>query len=262
MADFSPQARARSSWRCWTCSASRPACRCGELLGAKREAGAVQRDARGGRARRGGGERARWAERASRPSSSRRGWRATSSRCGGARGVRPEARIRVDANGCGRVDEAVERLERWAPLELAEQPVATLERDARAAGAHRRARWRPTRASSPPEDARGGGGVCDAATVKLAKVGGPRTAMAIARSCPSTSPARWTARSASRPRHTWRRRSTDAAWRTASRRRCCSPTRSPRGSAPCGTGSCTSRRPGLGVEIDEDALARCRIDLG
>ena len=54
-----------------------------------------------------------------------------------------------------------------------------------------------------------------------------------------------------------------ATWRTGSRPRCCSRTRSPRASAPwrAGTSTCTGG-PGLGVEIDEDALARHRIDLG
>ena len=41
--------------------------------------------------------------------------------------VGPQARIRVDANGSWPVDTAVERLREMAPLELAEQPVATLE---------------------------------------------------------------------------------------------------------------------------------------
>ena len=38
-----------------------------------------------------------------------------------------DARIRVDANATWSVDEAVARLDAMAPLELAEQPVATLE---------------------------------------------------------------------------------------------------------------------------------------
>ena len=44
----------------------------------------------------------------------------------------PDAQIRVDANGAWTVDEAAARLAAMGPLELAEQPVATVARDARA----------------------------------------------------------------------------------------------------------------------------------
>ena len=61
--------------------------------------------------------------------------------------VGPRAQIRVDANGSWPVDTAVERLREMAPLELAEQPVATLEemaalraRTERAAGSRRERR--------------------------------------------------------------------------------------------------------------------------
>ena len=92
---------------------------------------------------------------------------------------------------------------RWAPLELAEQPVATLEEMARAA----RQTEVPLAADesvATPDDARGPrGSACDCATVKLAKVGGPRRRAGDRRaSCPCTCRARWTARSGSRPRRT------------------------------------------------------------
>jgi L-Ala-D/L-Glu epimerase len=81
------------------------------------------------------------------------------------------ARIRVDANGAWSVDEAAHRLEAMEPLELAEQPVGTL-----AEMGELRARTRVRLAADESvvsvADARDAAPVCDAATVKLAKVGG------------------------------------------------------------------------------------------
>ena len=97
--------------------------------------------------------------------------------------VGPQARIRVDANGSWPVDTAVERLREMAPLELAEQPVATLEEMA-ALRARTDVLLSADESVVTPEDAEAAARVCDAATVKLAKVGGPRAAMRIAERIP------------------------------------------------------------------------------
>lgn len=94
-----------------------------------------------------------------------------------------DAKLRVDANGAWTVDEAAARLAEMGPLELAEQPVPT------AAELHElRARTEvPLSADESvvtPEDARRLAKVCRYATVKLAKVGGPGPAAAIARELP------------------------------------------------------------------------------
>jgi muconate cycloisomerase len=95
----------------------------------------------------------------------------------------PGALIRVDANGSWTVDEAAERLRQMAPLELAEQPVATL-----AEMALLRERTDVLIAADESvvtiDDAEAAARVCDAATVKLAKVGGPRAALQIAARIP------------------------------------------------------------------------------
>jgi L-alanine-DL-glutamate epimerase-like enolase superfamily enzyme len=95
----------------------------------------------------------------------------------------PQARIRVDANGAWTPEQAVARLHELEPLEieLAEQPAATLEGMAAVR----------SRVSVPvvadesvadAEDARAAAsvGACDAATVKLAKVGGIAAARELA----------------------------------------------------------------------------------
>ena len=55
--------------------------------------------------------------------------------------------IRVDANGVWSVDEAAERLRQMAPLELAEQPVATPRGDGASCAPAPTCRSPPTRAS-------------------------------------------------------------------------------------------------------------------
>ena len=90
--------------------------------------------------------------------------------------LEPGALIRIDANGAWTVDEAVERLREMAPVELVEQPVATLEEMSKL-----RERTGVLLAADEsvvtPEDAEAAAGVCDAATVKHAKEGGPRMAL-------------------------------------------------------------------------------------
>ena len=182
---------------------------------------------------------------------------------GGARGGRAGARGSAwTPTAPGRVEEAIAT------------PAASWSRSARAgraAGRRPSRRWPrcaahvdvPLAADESVvtvEDARGGRRrCCDAATVKLAKVGGVSRAADRDASCPSTCRARSTGRSASRRRRTSLRRSRGRASPTAWPHRCCSPTRSPRGSAPSGTGTSLTGAPGLGVEIDELALAEAGI---
>jgi O-succinylbenzoate synthase len=97
--------------------------------------------------------------------------------------VGPDAQLRVDANGSWSVDMAAERLRQMSPLELAEQPVATLEEMA-ALRARTDVLLAADESVVTPDDADQAARVCDAATVKLAKVGGPRAAMLIAQRIP------------------------------------------------------------------------------
>jgi L-alanine-DL-glutamate epimerase-like enolase superfamily enzyme len=94
-----------------------------------------------------------------------------------------DAVLRVDANGVWDVEEAASKLDRMAPLELAEQPVATLEEMAEL-----RLRTSVALAAdesvSTADDARRAVSSCDAATVKLAKVGGVRASLDTARWLP------------------------------------------------------------------------------
>ena len=105
-------------------------------------------------------------------------------------------------------------------------------------------------------------GACDARDGQARQGRRPRRgARDRRRRCPSTSPARSTARSGSPPRPTSRRRCGRAAAtpgsRTASPPSASSPRRSPPSSASCATATCSTSPsgPGLGVEIDEEALA-------
>jgi L-alanine-DL-glutamate epimerase-like enolase superfamily enzyme len=97
------------------------------------------------------------------------------------------ARIRVDANGTWSADEARRRLEAMAAseLELAEQPVATLEEMVEL----RSAVSVPLAADESVNDAFEARraarlGACDSATVKLSKVGGVDAALAVAEELP------------------------------------------------------------------------------
>ena len=93
------------------------------------------------------------------------------------------ASLRVDANGVWDVAEAVGKLKRMAPLELAEQPVATLEEMA-ALRLRTGVSLAADESVATSEDARRAVPACDAATVKLAKVGGVRASLEIARWLP------------------------------------------------------------------------------
>ncbi len=125
-----------------------------------------------------------WAERGFRTFKLKVGMDGDVEQVSAARQALPnDAKLRVDANGAWSVEDATERLAAMGRLELAEQPVAT-------AAELRELRTRtevPLAADESvvtPEDARGLADVCRYATVKLAKVGGPAPAVAIARELP------------------------------------------------------------------------------
>jgi L-Ala-D/L-Glu epimerase / N-acetyl-D-glutamate racemase len=94
-----------------------------------------------------------------------------------------DARIRVDANGAWTVAEAAERLGAMGPLELAEQPVGTLD-ELRALSELIDVPLAADESVVDHEDARSAASACRYATVKLAKVGGPTATLAIARELP------------------------------------------------------------------------------
>jgi L-Ala-D/L-Glu epimerase len=178
-----------------------------------------------------------------------------------------EIAIRVDANGAWSVDEAADRLEALARhrIELAEQPVGTFEQmvDLRS---RVEVRVAADESLVSPFDARRAKelGACDIAAVKVAKVGGLGTALEIAETMPSylssslEGPVGITA--AAHAVQALRSRGGDAgvAHGLATERLF---------SAEVGHGATAVRdelhlddRPGLGVEIDEDALAARRLD--
>jgi L-alanine-DL-glutamate epimerase-like enolase superfamily enzyme len=100
-----------------------------------------------------------------------------------------EARLRVDSNGSWNVEDALARLSAMVPLELAEEPVAGLEAMARLRSEDSLSpglRLVADESVASIEDAERAEdlGACDLATVKLAKVGGPIAALAIARELP------------------------------------------------------------------------------
>jgi o-succinylbenzoate synthase len=94
-----------------------------------------------------------------------------------------EAHIRVDANGCWSVEAASERLAAMGSVEVAEQPVATITEMA----ALKQRTDVPLAADEIVTDvagAKAARGACDAATVKLAKVGSIAESRAIAETLP------------------------------------------------------------------------------
>jgi o-succinylbenzoate synthase len=99
------------------------------------------------------------------------------------RAVPADARLRVDANGAWDVPRAARKLAAMEPLELAEQPVATNSE----LGDLNRLTAVPLAADESVvtvEDAQAAAGACRYATVKLAKVGGPTAALAISKELP------------------------------------------------------------------------------
>jgi L-Ala-D/L-Glu epimerase / N-acetyl-D-glutamate racemase len=178
-----------------------------------------------------------------------------------------EIAIRVDANGAWGVHDAADRLDALAhhEIELAEQPVGTFEQ---MVDLRRRVKVKMAADESlvSPYDARRARelGACDLAAVKVAKVGGLGAALEIAGTIPSylssslEGPVGIAA--AAHAVQALRAEGDDAgvAHGLATERLF---------SASVGRGATAERdelrldeRPGLGVEIDEDALAARRLD--
>jgi O-succinylbenzoate synthase len=175
--------------------------------------------------------------------------------------------IRIDANGAWSVDDAADRLEALArhQIELAEQPVGTFEQ---MVDLRRRVEVRVAADESlvSPFDARRARdlGACDVAAVKVAKVGGLGSALEIAETMPSylssslEGPVGITA--AAHAVQALRARGGDAGVAHGlATERLFSATVG-RGAAAEGDELRLDERPGLGVEIDEDALAARRLD--
>jgi L-alanine-DL-glutamate epimerase-like enolase superfamily enzyme len=128
---------------------------------------------------------AAWAERGFRTFKLKVGLEGDVEQVSAARAALPAgAKLRVDANGAWNVEEAAARLAAMGPLELAEQPVASAE-ELRELRARTAVPLAADESVATPEDARGLAGICRYATVKLAKVGGPGAAAAIARELPA-----------------------------------------------------------------------------
>jgi L-alanine-DL-glutamate epimerase-like enolase superfamily enzyme len=130
------------------------------------------------------GQARAWAERGFRTLKLKVGMEGDVAQVAAARAAAPAgAKLRVDANGVWDVRLAEEKLAAMQPLELAEQPVPTI------AELHdlRLLTQVPLAADESVgtvEDARAAAGTCDYATVKLAKVGGPELALRIASELP------------------------------------------------------------------------------
>jgi L-alanine-DL-glutamate epimerase-like enolase superfamily enzyme len=178
----------------------------------------------------------------------------------------PEARIRLDANGIWTVEEAAERLRMMGrqTIELAEEPVAGLR-----AMAQLRRRTRVPLAADESivtqRDAREAAelGACSVASVKLAKVGGIAAALEIAAEIPAylssalEGPVGIAAACHAVQALPARTDALDLAHGLATERLF---------SETVGSGPEADRdelripeRPGLGVEVDEDALASRRL---
>jgi L-alanine-DL-glutamate epimerase-like enolase superfamily enzyme len=179
----------------------------------------------------------------------------------------PEVAIRVDANGAWSVDDAAERLPALAShqIELAEQPVGTFEQMVEL---RRRVDVRIAADESlvSPFDARRARQLqaCEVAAVKVAKVGGLGAALEIAEVMPSylssalEGPVGIAAAAHAVQALRYRGGDAGVAHGLATERMF---------SATVGSGVVAEDdkllvddRPGLGVEIDEDALAARRLD--
>jgi L-Ala-D/L-Glu epimerase len=178
-----------------------------------------------------------------------------------------EVAIRVDANGAWSVGDAADRLEALArhQIELAEQPVGTFEQ---MVDLRRRVDVRVAADESlvSPFDARRARelGACDVAAVKIAKVGGLGAALEIAETMPSylssslEGPVGITA--AAHAVQALRARGGDAGVAHGlATERLFSATVG-RGATAQGDELHLDEGPGLGVAVDEDALAARRLD--
>jgi L-alanine-DL-glutamate epimerase-like enolase superfamily enzyme len=125
-----------------------------------------------------------WAERGFTTFKLKVGMDGDSEQVAAARRALPsDSKLRVDANGAWDVHAAAASLAAMEPLELAEQPVASVRelRDLKPLTAVRLA---ADESVVTVQDARAAAAACDYATVKLAKVGGPRRALEIANELP------------------------------------------------------------------------------
>ena len=174
--------------------------------------------------------------------------------------VPPGSRIRVDANGVWSVDEAAARLEAMGPLELAEQPVATLG-DMRALRERTDTRLAADESVVTVDDARAAAEVCDAATVKLAKVGSVHAVFLIAAELPVyLSSALDGPVGIAAAAHVAQALPAELAHGLATSL-LFADTIASRECVVQGGRLHLTGGPGLGVDIDEAALARCRIAL-
>jgi L-alanine-DL-glutamate epimerase-like enolase superfamily enzyme len=178
----------------------------------------------------------------------------------------PDALIRLDANASWTVSDAAEHLSALAPLEieLVEQPVGTLEQMADLRG-QSQVRLAADESIVSPRDARDAVelGACEMATVKLAKAGGIGAALEIAGIIPTyLSSALEGPVGIAAAAHVFQALAggpgdAGVAQGLATERLF---------SASVGSGARAEKdelhlheRPGLGVELDEDALAMRRI---
>jgi L-Ala-D/L-Glu epimerase len=174
--------------------------------------------------------------------------------------------IRVDANGAWSVDDATDHLEALSQhrIELAEQPVGTFEQMVEL---RRRVDVRVAADESlvSPFDARRAKelGACDVAAVKVAKVGGLGASLEIAETIPSylssslEGPVGITA--AAHAVQALRYRGGDAAVAHGLATERLFSTTVGRGATAERDELRLDERPGLGVEIDEEALAARRL---
>jgi o-succinylbenzoate synthase len=178
-----------------------------------------------------------------------------------------EIAIRVDANGAWSVDDAADHLEALARhrIELAEQPVGTFEQ---MVDLRRRVDVRVAADESLVSafDARRAKelGACDVAAVKVAKVGGLGAALEIAETMPAyvssalEGPVGITASAHAAAALRYRGGDAGVAHGLATERLFSETVG--RGVAAEGDSLLLDGRVGLGVEVDEDALAARRID--
>ena len=177
-------------------------------------------------------------------------------------------RIRVDANAAWSAAEAIERLDAMAhhQIELAEQPVAGLD----ALAAVRRAVRTPIAADESVVDEDDAAravelGACEMATVKLAKVGGIATALVIAHEIPvylssALDGPIGIAAAAHLAQYIPREAPATGLDQGLATQRLFAATIAARGPELDGPMLRVSDEPGFGVELDELALARHRLD--
>ena len=178
----------------------------------------------------------------------------------------PEAAIRVDANGAWSVPDAVERLGALArhDIELAEQPVGTFEQMVELRQ-QVEVRVAADESLVSPFDARRARelGACDFAAVKVVKVGGLGAALEVGEAIPSYLSSALEGSvgiaAAAHAVQALRARGGDAAVAHGLATERLFSASIGRGVRAEGARLILDERPGLGVEIDEEALAARRL---